>query len=187
MFPQVDLRSSLLGAWRTNNRVTSELIENLPQDLWKLAIPGIPRKTVRAMAAHLHNSRCGWLRTLGGEHGIEEPDRVDQNRVTPKQLVAALKRSSAGMEALLEMGLDCGGELPPSRRYVWRNLALDVGHVLTYFVGHEAHHRGQIVLIARQTGHRLPGEVAGRLWWWKMPGTPTRRRAKKQFATDERR
>ncbi len=172
MLPQVDLRSSLLAAWRTNNRVTSELIENLPPELWKVVIPGTPRKSVRAMAAHLHNSRCGWLRTLGREHGIKEPDRVDQNRVTPKQLVTALKQSSAGMEALLELGLACGGELPASRHYVWRNLALDVGHVLTYFVGHEAHHRGQIVMIARQTGNRLPSEITGRLWWWKTPGTP---------------
>ena len=184
MFPQPDLRSSLLGAWRTNNRVTSELIENLPPELWKLVIPGTPRKTVRAMAAHLHNSRCAWLRTLGGEHGIQEPDRVDQNRVTPKQLVAALKRSSAGMEALLEMGLDWGGELPPSRRYVWRNLALDVGHVLTYFVGHEAHHRGQIVMVARQTGNRLPNEITGRLWWWKAGGGHTEK--SKKVAADKR-
>jgi uncharacterized damage-inducible protein DinB len=189
MPPRLDLRASLLAAWRTNNRVTRELIENLPPELWKVVIPGTPRKTVRAIAAHLHNSRCGWLRTLGREHGIKEPGRVDPNRVTPKQVITALKQSSAGMESLLELGLACGGELPPSRGYVWRNLALDVGHVLTYFVGHEAHHRGQIVMIARQTGHRLPNEVTARLWWWKQKSTTETRKhgeKQKQFATDER-
>jgi uncharacterized damage-inducible protein DinB len=50
---------------------------------------------------------------------------------------------------------------------VWRNLSLDVGHVLTYFVAHEAHHRGQIVMVARQAGQRLPAEVTGGLWQWK--------------------
>jgi uncharacterized damage-inducible protein DinB len=50
---------------------------------------------------------------------------------------------------------------------VWRNLALDVGHVLTYFVAHEGHHRGQIVMVARQTGHRLPASVTADLWQWK--------------------
>jgi uncharacterized damage-inducible protein DinB len=53
-----------------------------------------------------------------------------------------------------------------SKGYVWRNLPLDVGHVLTYFVAHEAHHRGQIVMIARQLNQRLPPEVTNGLWWF---------------------
>lgn len=71
------------------------------------------------------------------------------------------------MEALLELGLASNGQVPPSRGYVWRNLALDVGHVLTYFVAHEAHHRGQLVMAARQLGHRLPNTTTGALWQWK--------------------
>ncbi len=51
---------------------------------------------------------------------------------------------------------------------MWRNLSLDVGHVLTYFVAHEAHHRGQIVMVARQAGQRLPRPVIDGLWQWKM-------------------
>ena len=72
------------------------------------------------------------------------------------------------MEALFELGFDSGGRIPPSKGYVWRNLSLDVGHVLTYFVAHEAHHRGQLVMIARQTGHRLPRESTVALWQWKL-------------------
>ena len=68
MPPSPDLRSALLAAWRTNNRVTVSLVAR-------------------------------------------------------RELVAALKRSSDGIEALLK--------LPPSKGYVWRNLALDVNHVLT--------------------------------------------------------
>jgi uncharacterized damage-inducible protein DinB len=71
------------------------------------------------------------------------------------------------MEALLALGLASDGHVPPSRRYVWRNLNLDVGHVLTYFVAHEAHHRGQLVMAARQLGHALPHAATGALWQWK--------------------
>jgi uncharacterized damage-inducible protein DinB len=77
------------------------------------------------------------------------------------------------MEALLELGLANRGQLPPSKRYVWRSLELDVGHVLTYFVAHEGHHRGQLVLVARQTGHRLPAAVTAKLWRWKGDSGPT--------------
>lgn len=172
----IDLRASVLGAWRTNNRITTQLMQRLPPALWELSIPDVPRRTIRVIAAHLHNSRCSWLRTLGREHGIPTPERVDQRRVTPRQLVTALNRSSSGMEALLELGLDSDGQVPPSKGYVWRNLSLDVGHVLTYFIAHEAHHRGQIVMVARQTGHRLPNATTGGLWWWKMEKPTSSRR-----------
>jgi uncharacterized damage-inducible protein DinB len=173
--PPRDLQANLLAAWRTNNRVTVQLIERLPPALWDLAVPGAPQRTIRAIAAHLHNARCVWVKTLGREHGITVPSRVDHRRVTPRQLVAALKRSSVGIEALLELGLAAEGRVPPSQGYVWRNLALDVGHVLTYFVAHDAHHRGQIVMMARQTGHRLPRTTTGGLWQWKMDKAPARR------------
>jgi uncharacterized damage-inducible protein DinB len=169
--PARDLRSTLVGPWRTNNRVTIELIERLPADLWNVAPPGVPQRTIRAVAAHLHNARCMWVKTLGREHGVIVPARVDHRRATPRQVVAGLKQSSRGIEAILELGFDADGQVPPSKGYVWRNLALDVGHVLTYFVAHEAHHRGQIVMVARQTGHRLPSAVTAGLWWWKPEKT----------------
>jgi uncharacterized damage-inducible protein DinB len=165
--PPPDLPSTLLAAWRTNNRVTVALVGQLPAALWDVVVPGSPRRTIRAIAAHLHNARCGWVRTLGREHGIVTPPRVDYRRVARRELVAALKRSSDGIEALLKLGLESQGQVPPSKGYVWRNLALDVHHVLTYFVAHEAHHRGQIVMVARQTGHRLPRVVIDGLWQWK--------------------
>ncbi len=167
-----DLGATLLAAWRTNNRVTVALVQQLPAALWDVAVPG---RTIRAIAAHLHNARCMWIKTLGREHGITTPTRVDHARVTRRQLVAALKRSSEGIEALLKLGLAAGGQVPPSKGYVWRNLSLDVAHVLTYFVAHEGHHRGQIVMVARQTGHRLTPAAAGALWRWKTDAIKRRR------------
>jgi uncharacterized damage-inducible protein DinB len=161
-----DLGETLLTAWRTNNRVTAYLVENLPAALWDIPLPAAPRRTIRMIGGHLHNVRCSWLETLGQEHGIAVPAAVDRRKVAQQQLLSALKRSSNGIEALLELGLAAGGHVPPSKAYVWRNLPLDVAHVLTYFVAHEGHHRGQIVMLARQLGHRLPSDVSNGLWQW---------------------
>lgn len=166
MAEPIELRSSVLAAWRTNCRVTASLVETLPVPLWGVVIPGVPRRTIRVVVAHLHNARARWIRTLGRPHGVSVPALVDLRRVTRRELLAALKRSAKGIEALLELGLDAGNVVPPSPTYVWRNLPLDVGHVLTYFVAHEAHHRGQVVLLARQLGHRLPASVTNGLWQW---------------------
>jgi DinB family len=36
---------------------------------------------------------------------------------------------------------------------------------------HEGHHRGQIVMLARQLGHRLPVEITGGLWHFAKRST----------------
>ena len=160
-----ELADSLLGAWRTNCQVTEFLVQRLPVALWDTAIPGAPRRSFGSVAVHLHNARARWIRTLGEEHGISAPALLPR-RATRRQLLAALARSAADLERLLALGVAAGGRIPPSRGYVWRNLPLDVGHVLAYFVTHEGHHRGQLVMAARALDHRLPAGVTNGLWQW---------------------
>ena len=82
---------SLIAAWRTNNRVTMYLIENLPPAMWSSAVPGVPRRTVRMIAAHIHNARCMWIKMMGARHGIAIPRTVDPRRVP----VGAVARAAA--------------------------------------------------------------------------------------------
>ena len=171
---RLDLADTLVPVWRTTDRITVFLIEHLPPKLWAATVPGAPRRTVRMIAGHIHNARCMWIKTLGKEHGIEVPDAVDRRRVSQKQLVRALDRSSQGMISLLTLGCDHGGTIPASSAYTWRNLPLDVGHVLAYFVAHEGHHRGQIVMIARQLDCRLPADVTAGLWQWSQRANEAR-------------
>lgn len=174
MKPAIDARDMLLSAWKTNNRVTVFLFEHLTPELWNATVPGAPRRTVRMIAGHVHNARCMWIKTLGREHGIKTPQSVNRHKVEPHELITALGHSSRGMISLLTLGLDRGGVIPSSSSYVWRNLPLDVGHVLSYFVAHEGHHRGQIVMLARQLGHRLPAEITNGLWLWSKRSVEAR-------------
>ena len=155
---------ALIAAWQTNNRVTTYLIENIPKEIWTVSIPGSPRRTVRNVVAHLHNSRCMWIKMIGEKHGVKVPSAVDVKKVTPAQLRKALDRSSRGMIDLIKLGSSRGGSVPPS---AWQNFPTDLTHFLAYFVAHEAHHRGQLILIARQLGHPLPKAVTSGLWQWK--------------------
>lgn len=161
-----DLTTGLLGAWRTSCQATEFLVERMPDALWDASIPGAPRRSFRSIAVHFHNSRARWIRTLGQEHGVATPALLDHRHATRRQLLGALERSAKGIERLLVLGISAGGQIPPSRRYVWRNLPLDVSHVLAYFVAHEGHHRGQLVMAARALGQRLPATVTDGLWQW---------------------
>jgi hypothetical protein len=161
-----DLRDSILDTWRTSNRVMVYFVEHLPAGVWAATLPGAPRRTVRMIAGHIHNCRCMWIKTLGRELGIAVPRPVDRRRVGRRELVPALGRRSRGILHLLTLGCERGGRIPRASTYTWRNLPLDVGHVLAYLVAHEAHHRGQIVLAARASGERLPSEITAGLWQW---------------------
>jgi uncharacterized damage-inducible protein DinB len=66
--------------------------------------------------------------------------------------------------ALIRLGVARGGAVPAA---AWQNFPTDVVHLLSYFVAHEAHHRGQLCMLARQLGHRLPADVLDGLWQWK--------------------
>jgi uncharacterized damage-inducible protein DinB len=154
----------LIDAWRTNNRVTVYLIENLPPELWPMNIPGSSRRTIRSLAAHIHNSRCMWIKMIAARHGVKVPLTVDARTVKPSSLSRALERSSKGIIDVIQLGAARGGAIPPA---TWQNFPTDLVHFLNYFVAHEAHHRGQLCMLARQLGHRLPTEVTGGLWQWK--------------------
>ncbi len=157
MTAQFNARDAVVATWQTNNRITVFLFENLPTELWPEKVPGAPRRTVRMIAGHIHNCRCMWIKTLGANHGIVVPQSVDRRQVGRDELIPALERSSQGI-SLLELGFDRGAKVP--------GFPLDVVHFLAYFVAHEGHHRGQICMLARQLGHRLPAKVTNGLWQW---------------------
>src|SRR5678810_1397577 len=97
MSTALDQQDMLLAAWRTNNRVTVFLVEQLPDELLGAAVPGAPRRTVRMIAGHIHNARCMWIKTLGKDHRIAVPKAVNRYKVEPGQLTPALNKSSNGI------------------------------------------------------------------------------------------
>lgn len=102
---------------------------------------------------------------IGARHGVAVPKTVDGRSVRPAELSRALAKSSRGMIDLIRLGASRGGSIPPA---AWQNFPTDLVHFLSYFVAHEAHHRGQLCMLARQLGHRLPADVINGLWQWKQ-------------------
>jgi uncharacterized damage-inducible protein DinB len=165
MQKNIDLADSLLKTWETTNEVSLFLISNIPVDLWNRSIPGYRRKTIRTLAIHLHNVRCTWIKSIAKTNFSKKPQRITLNQATRKEVIAALKQSNEAMLSLLIDCIDNGGRLPS--KPAWLNFPNDVVHLLAYFIAHEAHHRGQIIMAARQLDRPLTRNVTGGLWQWR--------------------
>ncbi|MDN5203410.1 DinB family protein [Fulvivirgaceae bacterium BMA10] len=160
MANEMKLEEAILASWRTNNQVNVYLFENLPGELWPLKVPGAPRRTVQMIAGHIHNCRCMWIKMLNKEFNIKVPGSVNRHKVTKEELIPALMQSSEGIIKLIELNLTSKVKKIPNFH------AGNVVDFVAYFIAHEAHHRGQICMLARQLGHRLPKKVAVGIWEW---------------------
>lgn len=168
---------SVLDAWRVNARVTSFLVERLPERIWGAALPGSPRRTIRSLAAHLHNARRLWLRGLGAGAGVPLPPAVDPGRVAQRDLVRALDGSAGAILALLEAGQANGGDFPDvAGAFYFGAMPRDVTLFVAYAIAHESHHRGQLVHLTRELGCRLPPPVTAGLWQWSTRLKETKQR-----------
>ena len=152
----IDLGQALQQAAATSERINQFLLENLDPAAWNAKPPGDGR-TIAAIVSHVHNVRRMWLQVAASEHGV--PEKLDRRTVTIGQAKTALGESFLALRGLIERSLESGGRVKDFRP--------DVVGFLAYLVAHEAHHRGQIALLARAVGHGLPKEAGYGMWDWR--------------------
>lgn len=156
--PPVDLGQAVVEAFATNERMNQFLLEHLDPRAWRAEPPGGKGRTIAAIVAHVHNVRHMWLVVAAKE--LEAPAKLDRAKVTLKQSRRALAASAKAMDQLLRRSVATGGRVKDFRP--------DVVGFLSYAIAHEAHHRGQIALLARQTGFPLAEQVGYGLWDWNQ-------------------
>jgi uncharacterized damage-inducible protein DinB len=146
---------ALLDAFKTNNSINQYLIENLPSAAWREKPPEGKGRTVAAIVAHMHNVRVMWLKVAKAE---EIPEQLERSTVTPAQAVRALDNSREALTKVISHALAGNGRIKGFRP--------DVAGFLGYLIAHDAHHRGQIAMLARQVGHPLPQKAMFGMWEW---------------------
>ena len=87
------------------------------------------------------------------------PAKVDSDKATRQEIQFVLKSSAEAMAKLIQKGLDDpSGKIP--------NFKPDAVGFVGYLIAHDAHHRGQIAMLARQLGHPLPQKAMFGMWEW---------------------
>jgi len=176
-----EIRDVLLEIYAVNDAINQLLLAYLDQRAWRAQLPGAKKsgRTIAAIYAHLHNSRLVWLRNSAPH--LKCPAPLDPFRCTIRQASPAHKKSATQCLRMLTDALSTD----PQRRVTkfsrgsWAPVWPAGATMFAYMFAHEAHHRGQILMLAHQLGYRLP-EDATCIWkWnklWKQVGLTTRPR-----------
>ncbi len=152
----IELSSALLNVLDTNERLNQFLLQRIPAAAWRADPPGGRGRTVASIFAHMHNVRHLWLTVSG--RGVAIPPKVERSIVTRAQIARSLAKSHRALRALVEPPLQTDLQIAEFRP--------DVVGFIGYILAHEAHHRGQITMLARQTGYPLSMEAQYGLWEW---------------------
>jgi len=159
---QTHLVSDAVRIFAANERMNQILIEHLDPAAWRAKPPGKVR-TIAAIFTHVHNVRTKWIR-LTAPH-LDVPPQLNRARCTPEQARAGLAASAARCEEMLAESF--GGNIKTFHRDGWAQPWPAGMEMLCYMVSHEAHHRGQVLILAHQLGFPLTNTVTSRMWSWE--------------------
>ncbi len=152
----------LILGWRTHQAINLMLLDAVSDEGLAASLSTRGGRDVARQFAHVHDVRVHQVdkraRPLAGS--LQRFQAKGQATVTPTraQLRRALKASADAVERLL-VGVATD---EPGYRGMRKGLFSTYG----YFIAHESHHRGSILLTLKQSGHHPEKAVRDGIWGW---------------------
>jgi uncharacterized damage-inducible protein DinB len=151
------MENQLIETWQIHHRIHLYMLSAIDQNSLQ-DVASSKGRTVGEQFAHIHNVRLMWLKEAAPELlELEGLEKIEKNEITKEILLQQLELSSGAIVKLLQKGLDDGrikGFKPHPTAF------------LGYLISHESHHRGQISLCLKQSGHPLDRKTLFGMWEW---------------------
>jgi uncharacterized damage-inducible protein DinB len=152
------MKEQLIEAWHINNRMNLLLIDNTSDDGMQKTLSSHGGRTVYLQLVHVHNVRLRWLEIIAKDIFAEHKELDKEAAYNKKALRSALEDSAKAMEAFIHRSWDDGGKV--------KSFKTGLIPMIGYFISHESHHRGSIMLTLKQSGVKLPDVLKWGLWEW---------------------
>ena len=152
------MKKQLLETWSTNNKMNYLLMDNITDSGMQKSLSTRGGRTVYQQLIHLHNVRIGWLEVCGKDIFKKYKALDKEAALDRKALRKAFEESAKGIEELLSRSWDDDGKVKGFKK--------GIIPMLGYFISHESHHRGNIVLTLKQAGEKIPDAMKWGLWEW---------------------
>jgi uncharacterized damage-inducible protein DinB len=153
------VKEQLLDTWQIHNRMNYLLLDAITADGMQKTLSSRGGRTILQQWIHLHNTRIQWLDTCSKDIAEKYTTLDKETTYRPALLRKALEDSETGIAELLAGSCDNnGGKV--------RGFRKGIIPLLGYFIAHEAHHRGNMLLTLKQSGEKIPDKVKWGLWEW---------------------
>src|ERR1700761_1444422 len=161
-----DFCQVLVERYARNERMNQIILDNLDPAAWRGKVPGIKGRTIAGIFAHVHNVRRKWLR-LSAPH-LTLPARLDRASCTQQQAQVLLLESATRFSEMLADALSRPqSHVQTFLRDGWARPWPAGPAMLAYMISHDAHHRGQVCMLAHQLGFPLPSKATSAMWSWE--------------------
>ncbi|HEY0758355.1 MAG TPA: DinB family protein [Acidisarcina sp.] len=152
---QMSAADSLLRTFDIHSRITVYLLQNLDPQCWHAPTPDGKGRDIAGLVCHIHSVHCMWLKAAAS---ATIPVALDKSTVTQGEAISALEQSATLLRTLVGEALSSGVRL--------KNFKPDAVAFVGYLIAHDSHHRGQISMLARQSGFPLAKTANFGLWEW---------------------
>ena len=149
--------SQLIETWEISNRINLYLLDEIADEHLTdvLASKG---RDVGKQFAHIHNVRLMWLNAAFPE-ALEGLAKIENDQPMDKTLLGtSLAQSGESITRLLENAIANGDRVKGFKPHVTAYVG--------YITAHEAHHRSQIIIALKQSGHPVSKKVGFGIWEW---------------------
>jgi uncharacterized damage-inducible protein DinB len=147
----------VVETWEIHNRINLYVLDAIAPEALGDVSPAKGRN-VGELFAHLHNVRLMWLKAAAPEQ-LKNLKKIEKQDAGKRDLLRkSLVESGDAIVNLLKNSLKADGRVKGFKPHA--------GAFMGYLISHESHHRGQIVLLLKQAGHRLDNKILYGMWEW---------------------
>jgi uncharacterized damage-inducible protein DinB len=150
-------KQQITETWQINNRIDLYLLNSIADDHLTDSLSSKGRDVARQFA-HIHNVRLMWLKAAAPDLRDKQTKLDTDSEVDKALLERRLTESGTAIDELLARSVDNGGKVKGFKPHVTAFLG--------YLLAHDAHHRSQVILALKQSGHKIDQKTGYGLWEW---------------------